>query len=82
MAPNILISSYLYSTTRTRPAAIINILRSFVVNIAVILIVPLIFGPESIWLTYGIYESIVLVFAIILLYRADVKGVYASQRDY
>ena len=81
MAPNIIISSYLYSTTRTRPAAIINILRSFVINIAVIIIVPILFGPDAIWLTYGIYEGIVLIFAILLLRRADAGGIY-SDADY
>ncbi len=77
-APNILISSYLYSTTRTRPAVIINVLRSFVINVAVILIVPALFGAEAIWYTFGIYEVIVMLAAILLLVRADRGGIYTE----
>ncbi len=77
-APNVMISAYLYSTTRTKEAVIINILRSFVVNIAVIILVPLLFGSDSVWLTYGIYESVVAVIAFVLLRRADKNGACAG----
>jgi len=77
-APNVMISAYLYSTTRTKEASLINILRSFIVNVAVIILIPLLFGKESVWLTYGIYESVVTVFSIILLRRADRNGALAG----
>ncbi len=72
---NVVISAYLYSTTRTKQAVIINCLRSFVVNILVVLILPRIFAPDIIWFTFGIYEAIVLVVSIILMQTSDRKGV-------
>ena len=75
---NAVIASYLYSTTRTKYATIINILRSFVVNVLVLTFIPLIFGGKSIWLCFTIFESIVLIVAIILRWVADKKGVFAG----
>ena len=73
-AVTVIISAYLYSTTRTKPAVLINFLRSFAVNIAVILILPMLFGADSVWYTFGTYESIVMVAAIILLKKYDRNG--------
>lgn len=73
-AVTVIISAYLYSTTRTKPAVLINFLRSFAVNIAVILILPMLFGADSVWYTFGTYESIVMVVAIILLKKYDRNG--------
>lgn len=78
-APNVLISAYLYSTTRTREATVINVLRSFVINVAVIILIPILFGGNSIWFTYGIYELIIMFFSIGILRKADRKGVYSGQ---
>ncbi|MBR2696001.1 MAG: MATE family efflux transporter [Parasporobacterium sp.] len=72
---NVVISAYLYSTTRTKQAVIINCLRTFVVNVLVVLLLPRIFPPQIIWFTFGIYEAIVLVIAVILMQTSDKKGV-------
>ncbi len=80
-AANVIISGYLYSTTRTAHALIINILRSFVVNSLVILILPRIFGPEIIWYTFGIYEAVVLVVSVFLLFYADRNGAITGERE-
>lgn len=71
---SVIIGGYLYSTTRTKAALIINVCRSFVANTAVILLVPRIFGRGSVWYTFGIYETVCAVLSFILLYRADKKG--------
>lgn len=71
MAVNVLISSYLYSTERSAPAMCISILRSLVVNVAVIMILPYIFGEGIIWYSLLIYEAIVLVVATMLLWRSE-----------
>ena len=67
-------SSYLYSTTRTKYALIINILRSFVVDSLVTLIMPAVFGADSIWLTFGIFEGIVACTAFVFMQIADRNG--------
>lgn len=73
-AVNVIISAYLYSTTRTRQAVVINTLRSFIVNVAVILSLPFFFGARAIWYTFGVFEAIVMVVSLILLWRADRNG--------
>ena len=77
-AVSVIISAYLYSTTRTKAATIINVLRSFVVNVAVIVVLPLLFGAEAIWYTFGVFEGIVMVVSIILLVRCDKNGAIGS----
>ena len=75
MAFNTMISAYLYSTKRTTQANIINVLQSFVVNSVIILALPAIWGKSIIWFTFAIYEAIVLVIAILLLYRSERQGI-------
>ncbi len=71
---NVIISAYLYSTTRTKQALAINILRSFSVNILVVIFLPMIFGSDAIWYTFGVYEGIVAIIAFVLMIIADKKG--------
>lgn len=75
MAFNTMISSYLYSTKRTKQADIINFLRSFVINSIVILLIPKLFGAGLVWYTFVIYEVIVLIIAIILLRHSEKNGI-------
>lgn len=70
MAVNVMMASYLYSTERVRSAMWINALRGILVNTAVILILPVLFGKEAIWYSLLVYEGAVLPVAIVLLYRA------------
>ncbi len=71
MALNVMISAYLYSTERSGYAIIINFLRSVVVSVAVIMILPMLFGSSVIWFTFGIYEAIILAISTLLLIRAE-----------
>lgn len=75
MAFNTMISSYLYSTKRTKQADVINFLRSFVVNSAVILALPALFGSGLVWYSFAVYEAIVLVIAVVLLKRSERNGI-------
>lgn len=75
MSLNVMISAYLYSTERSGYAIIINFLRSIVVSVAVILILPKIFGANIVWFTFGIYEAIMLVISAWLLIRAERKSI-------
>ncbi len=70
---NIIISTFLYSTKRSKQALVINLLRSFLVNSVVILFLPLLFGPAVIWWTFCIYEAAVLIVSLLLLKDAEKK---------
>lgn len=75
MSANTIISAYLYSTKRTTYSVIINVLRSFVFTTAVTLAFPAIFGAGVIWYCFGIYETLSLVVAAILLWQSERKGI-------
>ena len=70
-----MISSYFYSTKRSKQADVINVLRSFIINSIVILALPAIFGKEIIWYAFAIYEALVLVIAVILLKHSERNGI-------
>lgn len=72
---NILISAYLYSTKRSKQAIILNVMRSLVVNIVVILGLPALLGSGIVWYTFGIYESLVFVLAFGLLKYSERNGI-------
>lgn len=74
-ALNTMISTYLYSTKRSKQAITINVLRSLVINSLVIMLLPAVFGPEIIWFTFGIYELLVLAVAVFLLKRSERNGI-------
>lgn len=69
------ISSYLYSTKRSHEADVISILRSFVFNTLVILLLPRILGGDIIWHTFGIAEAIVLLISVWLMKRSERSGI-------
>ncbi len=77
----VIISGYLYSTTRTRSALVINVLRSFVINSAVILLLPMIFGKDSVWYTFGVFEAVCAAIAVILCRKEDRKGIIGNARE-
>lgn len=64
---NTLISVYLYSTKRSVHAIVLNVARSFVLNTIIITGLPVLFGKNIVWFTFGISECVVLILAIILL---------------
>lgn len=75
MSLNAVISMYLYSTKRTREALILNVLRGMVFTIAIILLMPVIFGNGAIWYTFAVYEAISLILAITLVRISERKGI-------
>ena len=69
---NSIISAYLYSTKRSKEAIFTNVLRSFIVPIAVTLILPYVWKNDvAVWMTFGIYQAIVAVVGIIITRRTD-----------
>ncbi|MCM1430733.1 MAG: hypothetical protein NC125_04885 [Muribaculaceae bacterium] len=45
------------------------------VSAAVILLVPAVFGADSVWLTFGIYELVVAVISVVLLKVSERNGI-------
>ncbi len=72
---NTLISAYMYSTKRSTYAIVLNVARSLILNTAIILDLPLLFGREIVWFTFGISECIVLVLAYALLKASERNGI-------
>lgn len=72
---NTMISAYLYSTERSGYAIPLNICRALVFNTLIIRGLPILFGKNIIWFTYGISECVILVFAVILLKFSERNGI-------
>lgn len=63
---NTMLSAYFYSTKRSGQAIVINIVRSLVMNTLIITLLPKIFGNAVVWHTFGIYEVLVLIMAVVI----------------
>ncbi len=71
---NSILSAYLYSTKRTKEAVTVNLLRSFIFNTIVTLALPYIWTADcAIWNTFGIYQGLILIVAIIITRHSDKK---------
>lgn len=75
MALNAMITAYLYSTERSSQSSIISFLRSIVVNSITILLLPKLFGADSVWITFAVYEAIALIIAVVLLKHSERNGI-------
>ncbi len=75
MAINVMITAYLYSTERSALSTGISLLRSVILNSAIIVFLPKLFGNGAIWLSMFTYEAVVLVIAVILLKYSERNGV-------
>ena len=82
VAMNTMISAYLYSTERSGYAIILNVCRSFVLNILIITALPAVVGSSIIWFTYGISECLVLVVAVALLRYSERNGIVFKEPQY
>lgn len=71
---NTMLSAYFYSTKRSGQAIALNTVRSLVMNSLVITFLPKIFGAAIVWHTFGIYEILVLVVALIILKKASERN--------
>lgn len=72
---NTMMSAYFYSTKRSGQAIALNIVRSLVMNSLIITVLPKIFGSAVVWHTFGIYEVLVLILAIVLKTGSERKGI-------
>lgn len=70
-----LLSAYFYSTEHSGEAIILNVLRSFVLNSAIIIVLPILFGKEIVWYTFGIYESLVMLSGVGIKFSSERRKV-------
>lgn len=80
-ALTVIMSSYLYSTTRSKEAIAVNVLRSFIINTLVILLMPKILGPETVWFTFPVYEFIIMIIAYVVMKEADNRGILLGDKE-
>ncbi len=72
---NTILSSYLYSTKRTREAVTLNVLRGFIFTPLCIIAISFISRGAVLWFTVGIAEAITLIAALIILRKSEKNGV-------
>lgn len=72
---NTLLSAYFFSTKRSIQAIILNVARSLVFNVAIISLLPAMFGGSIVWHTFGIYEIFVLVVGLALKKHSERNGI-------
>lgn len=80
-AVNVIISSYLYSTTHSAQALSINVARSFVFNTLVTFSIVPLFGSDAIWFSYLAAEALALVLTVILWATVEKKGILVGARE-
>lgn len=72
---NTMLSAYFYSTKRSGQAITLNVIRSLIMNTLIITLLPKLFGSAVVWHTFGIYEVLVLIIALILKKTSERKGI-------
>jgi Na+-driven multidrug efflux pump len=75
IAINLMISSYLYSTKRTKEAVVLAVCRCMTINSLSILVLPRMAGPGIIWYTMGIAELISFFVAVVLFKHSERNGI-------
>ncbi|MDR1363466.1 MAG: hypothetical protein LBJ35_05400, partial [Spirochaetaceae bacterium] len=75
LALNTIISSYLYSTKRTKEAVIINVCRGLIFDPVIIMALPVLLGGYIVWFTAGIAEILTLAAALALLKHSEKGGI-------
>lgn len=66
MALNLIYTSLLYSTKRTKQSNVIAISRGIVIKAAAICVIPMLFGSEMIWFAPFIAEILTLIIAVLI----------------
>ncbi len=80
MGINLLSSYYLQSILCVKSSLSISLLRNIFLSSAAILIFPVLFGGNSLWLVMPIVEYLVLVFSLVLLRRHGREGKVEKKR--
>lgn len=71
MGINLLTSYYLQAVLRTKQSLCISVLRNIVLSSIAILLFPVFFGSESLWIVMPVVESFVLAISIVFIKTAE-----------
>ena len=74
-AMNTIVSAYLYSTKRTREAAVVNILRGFIFTPLCVVMLSWLSGGGIVWFTVGIAEAVTFVSAAAIMKHSEKDGI-------
>ncbi len=80
MGINLLSSYYLQSILCVKSSLSISLLRNIFLSTAAILIFPVLFGGNSLWLVMPVVEYLVLLFSLVLLRRQGSEGEIEKKR--
>ena len=72
---NTILSSYLYSTKRTKESVILNILRGLIFTPLCIIALSFMSNGTVIWFTVGIAEAVTLIAALLIVRNSEKNGV-------
>lgn len=72
---NTILSSYLYSTKRTKESVIVNVLRGLIFTPLCIITISFVSKGAAIWFTVGIAEAITFIVATWIVSRSEKNGV-------
>ena len=70
---NILMCNYFQSVGKEKLSLSISIIRGFLLNIVLVLLIPFIFGGESLWIVVPITESITFIGICMYLFNVTTK---------
>ena len=76
---NTILSSYLYSTKRTRESAAVNVLRGFILTPLCIVLISVATNGSAVWYAVGVAELISFLCAIFITRRSERGGVRFSE---
>ena len=76
---NTILSSYLYSTKRTRESAAVNILRGFILTPLCIVLISVATNGAAVWYAVGVAELISFLCAIFITRCSERGGVRFSE---
>lgn len=77
---NTIISAYLYSTKRTKEAALVNTLRGFVVTPLCVIVLSGISKGSVIWFTVGIAETVTFAVSMAIMKYSERNGVQFDKK--
>lgn len=76
---NTILSSYLYSTKRTRESAAVNVLRGFILTPLCIVLISVATNGAAVWYAVGVAELISFLCAMFITRRSERGGVRFSE---
>lgn len=72
---NTILSSYLYSTKRTKESAVVNVLRGMIFMPLSVLAISFMSNGKAVWYTVGIAEAVTLLVTLVIIKYSERNGI-------